>query len=124
MNKLKELKGRDVLKIERLDAHIKYDVEDDHKMSGQKYTNYAIKNKVISINDKSKFHKDFDNSIVYSLDVEESDVDGRIVWSFAGYTTTTAEIVMAKTEAELTSFSAVVNVTALADADVDALKED
>ena len=121
----KEIKGRDVLKCTLIEKDRPYD--EDTKMKGQKYSNYSLQGKVISINDKMDFAKDHKAGLVYSIDVLEGpskdDVE-KIVWSFAGYTTTTQEIKMAETESKLFSFTQALANVELTDADLVALKDD
>src|SRR5690606_10092925 len=96
-----EIKGRDVLKCTLIEKGISFKVDKDHKMFKETYSNYALKGKVISVNDKGDFAKDHKAGLIYSIDVIEGpspdDVE-KIVWSFAGYTTTDQEIKMAETE--------------------------
>ena len=110
-----EIKGRDVLKCTLIEKGIvQKNTEEGSKNHGQTYSRYSLQGMAIAVDDRNDFAKDHKAGSVYSIDVMEGpspdDVE-KTVWSFAGYTTTNAEIKMAETESKLFSFTAVAKDT-------------
>ena len=122
----KELKGRQVLGVNLIKAKQPYNPEGKNK--GQFFSNFALDGFVFSVNDNMKFKEDLNNGNIYSISVDESQIDAeggkRTVWSFLQYTTVRAEVIMAKAEGEINNALTVIDAQEFADADVNALKGD
>jgi hypothetical protein len=123
----KELKGRQVLGVNLIKAKQPYNA--DGKNAGQFFSNFALDGFVFSVNDNMKFKEDLNNGNIYSISVDESQIDDaeggkRTVWSFLQYTTVKAEVIMAKAEGEINNALNVIDKQEFADADVNALKGD
>lgn len=126
MKNLQEFKGREVLGMQLLSDDNKY--SETSKLKGEKYSNYAIKGFVISINEKLRFHDDFNKNNVFSITVEETQIptdDGsKTVWSYVEYTTVKGEVVMAKAERQINDARGLVSAEQLATVDIREIKED
>lgn len=95
-----EIKGREVLKIQAISTGHDYDA--NSKMAGKKYNRYAYGGKVFIAEKDSPFDKAFAEGEVYSVDLDTNG-DGQL--SLVGFTTTKQEVVMAKTELQLASYT-------------------
>jgi hypothetical protein len=130
LNKIKmnqiEFKGREVLGMQVISEGNKYSA--DSKLKGETFSNYALKGFVISVNEKLRFGKDFEENNVFSITIAESQIttdDGkRTVWSYVEYTTVTGEIVMAQAERKISDARGILANADFSKVDINALNED
>lgn len=108
MDTIKEIKGRDVLKIQALPNVFDYNKES--KMKGQKYRRFAFLGQVFVANVEDSFCAEFDSGKLYSVNVSVN-VDGQL--SFVGKTNIAQEVGMAQAEATLLQIQASATMVAL-----------
>lgn len=126
---VKELRGRDVLKINKLGAKIAYGTTSplpkDSPMKDKFYFRFGYQGLVFIVPEDSDFIKEHKNGEIYSVDlIETTDDEGKLQLSFSGHTNRSQEIKMADTESQLLSFSQVMAKATLTDADVSELTGD
>jgi hypothetical protein len=99
---METLTGRQALVIQAIAGLLDYKVEKDTPMFGKKYRRFSFNGKVFVANSEDAFCAAFDKGIVYSVNLD-SNAEGQL--SLVGFTTTTQEINMAKTEVIIKSYT-------------------
>jgi hypothetical protein len=118
---IKEIKGRDVLKIQGLPGEFEYKVEKTSPMFGKKYRRFAFLGKVFVANVEDSFCKEFDSGKLYSVNVEINSEDQL---SFVGKTNIDQEVNMAKAEATLLRIEASATLVGLTAEQIAQLEEE
>ena len=124
---IKEITGREVLKIQALAGEFPYNVAKESPMHGKKYRRFALLGQVFVANTEDSFCTEFDKGQLYSVNVMES-VDPedatRKVLSLVGKTNITQETNMAKAEATLERIAVSAKIPNLTEAQLAALEEE